>query len=366
MAVAMSSLRRGAAALACLLVGMGLLVGIARAQPAAPPFTPLPASEAAQWLRRIQQAAHRLDYCGVATHQQGSDSHALRIIHVLDATGERERVELLDGAPHEWLRHNEQVERLWPERRAVVREARRSERFPGLLSQPSVPLAELFKHYQLHVRPDMQRLAGRRCRQMHLVPRDARRYGYRLCVDAQTNLLLQKQTLAADGSVVEQTAFTTLQLGRDVDVAVLASPWPKAQWPVYEHDLKPVSLAARGWAVRPPAGFVTQTVVSRRPWRAAGDNNAGSAADNDRDIVQILLSDGLATISVFIEPALPDADPTNAAHRVPLQGASRHGALNAWGARIAGHWLTGVGEVPGATLKKLIESTQYTPPPGAQ
>jgi len=351
-----------------------LLAASAGAQPAAPP-APLAPADAVQLLTRIQQAARTLDYSGVATHQQGSRIQAARIVHVIDATGERERIEALDGAPREFLRHNDEVECLLPEQQAVVRETRRGGRFPGLLTDHGARLpGPLLAHYQVSVQPGTQRLAGRRCRQVLITPRDALRYGYRLCVDTSTHLLLQTQTLAAslptglatglatEDAVVEQIAFTALQLGRDADVALLASNWPKNQWQVYEYDFKPADLAAHGWLVRPPPGFVTVAQWRRRGWQnpssADGDGNA-----DGHDMLQLLLSDGLAAISVFIEPVRPDDDQPHASH---LQGAGRQGATNAWGARIADHWLIGLGEVPMHTLKSLIESTQYTPPPGSQ
>jgi len=355
----------------------------ASAQTAVPPqfsppqFTPLSPSDAAQLLTRIQQAAHTLDYCGVTTHQQGAQLQAARIIHVLDATGERERIEMLDGAPREWLRHNDEVERLMPDEQTVLREPRRGTRFPALLASDAAPLADLFDHYQIQQSADTQRLAGRPCRAVAIVARDARRYGYRLCVDAKTGLLLQRQTVAADGTVVEQTAFTTLQLGLDVDMGLLPTPWPKSRWPVYQPDLKPADLAARGWGLRTPPGFVKEAALSRRGWgkrasdadgqNAATDNTTADASEADRhDIVQLLLSDGLATISVFIEPALA-ADTQPHPHPTPhLVGARQQGAINAYGARVAGHWLMGLGEVPMATLKSLIESAQYSPAAGAQ
>jgi len=342
-----------------------------------PPFTPLPPADAAQLLTRIQQAARTLDYCGVSTHQQGDHLQAARIIHVLDATGERERIELLDGAPREWLRHNDVVERLMPDEQTVLREPRRGTRFPALLASDATSLSGLFDHYQIQQSADTRRLAGRPCHPVAIAPRDARRYGYRLCVDTQTGLLLQRQTVALDGTVVEQTAFTTLQFGLDVDMGLLPTPWPKSQWPVYQPDLKPASLAARGWGLRVPPGFVETASFTRRGWgrRADGaegqhantDNTAADAPDaSNHDIVQLLLSDGLATISVFIEPAAASDAQPHLHPSVHLQGARQHGAINAYGARVAGHWLMGLGEVPMTTLKALVESAQYSPAAGAQ
>ena len=57
-------------------------------------------------LSRIQQAARKQDYAGVFMYQQGETIQSSRLVHVLDGTGERERLEILDGQPREYLRHN--------------------------------------------------------------------------------------------------------------------------------------------------------------------------------------------------------------------------------------------------------------------
>ena len=73
-----------------------------------------------QLLSRIQQAARKQDYAGVFMYQQGETIQSSRLVHVLDGTGERERLEILDGQPREYLRHNEDVQCLIPERKTVL------------------------------------------------------------------------------------------------------------------------------------------------------------------------------------------------------------------------------------------------------
>src|SRR3546814_12359412 len=81
-------------------------------------------------LQKIQQAARKLDYAGVYTYQQGALMVSSRIVHMVDGTGERERIEMLDGAPREYLRHNEVTQCLMPEKKAVIIERRRGNRLP--------------------------------------------------------------------------------------------------------------------------------------------------------------------------------------------------------------------------------------------
>ncbi|HLR78544.1 MAG TPA: sigma-E factor regulatory protein RseB domain-containing protein, partial [Burkholderiaceae bacterium] len=61
-------------------------------------------------LRDMQTAARELDYAGIYTYQQGVMMVSSRVVHLVDGTGERERIEILDGAPREYIRHNDTIQ----------------------------------------------------------------------------------------------------------------------------------------------------------------------------------------------------------------------------------------------------------------
>ncbi|MBO9328576.1 siderophore-interacting protein [Achromobacter xylosoxidans] len=311
----------------------------ARAADAAPP-----AEDVVQLLTSIQQAARKQDYAGVFMYQQGETMQSSRLVHVLDGTGERERLEILDGQPREYLRHNDDVQCLIPERKTVLLERRRGDRFPGLLLGEAAGLSE---NYTIRTEPKLYRVAGRECRLITIEPLDKLRYGYRLCADVETNLLLKAQTLNAARGVVEQVAFTSLRLGAEVDPQLLTSRWSTRDWKVMEAAMKPVDLAAQGWRIPAPKGFKTVMQVTRAMGRGA-------------TVSQMVLSDGLAAISVFIEPY-----DSQRGHRPP-HGAAQRGSITVYGTRIADFWLTAVGEVPVATLEQLAESTEYVPAAGSR
>src|SRR5690606_12012942 len=115
--------RAGRALVAAALAGSALLAHLP-AQ-AAEPRSP----EAIQLLQRMHKAARSLDYAGVYTYQQGNTVLSTQIVHVVDGTGERERVSMLDGQPREYIRHNEITQCLLPDHKVVLKERRDSERF---------------------------------------------------------------------------------------------------------------------------------------------------------------------------------------------------------------------------------------------
>lgn len=324
------------------LAAAGMLAALPLAARAA---DPMPA-DPVQILANIQKAARTQDYAGVFMYQQGEMMQSSRLVHIIDGTGERERLEVLDGQPREYLRHNDDVQCLMPERKTVLVERRRGDRFPGLLlGEPAAQqAAQLVKHYEIRASDKLHRVADRQCRVITIEPRDALRYGYRLCADTETNLLLKAQTLDASRRIVEQIAFTSIRVGGGVDVSQLGSRWNTNEWKIQQADMKPVDLAAQGWRISAPDGFAPVLQVERRMGQTAP---AG--------VSQLVLSDGLAAISVFIEPY------NGAKHGHSPAGLVRRGAINIYGKRVADFWLTVLGEVPVATLEQLAGAVEYVP-----
>jgi len=311
------------------------LAGHEAARAAEPPQS---SAASIQLLYDIQQAARKQDYAGVFLYQQGEVIQSSRLVHVIDGTGERERLEILDGQPREYLRHNDEIQCLIPERKTVLMEPRRGDRFPGLLlGNPT----ELAQHYDIRAQDKLHRVADRQCRIVTIEPRDGLRYGYRLCADVDTNLLLKAQTVDPEQGVVEQVSFTSIKVGGGVDPAELSSRWSTRDWKVLQPRIEPVDLAAQGWRIPAPRGFVAMMQVKRSMGRST--------------VNQLVLSDGLAAISVFIEPYDSERGHPMSA------GAARRGAINIYGTRIADFWLTALGEVPAATLEQLATSTEYVP-----
>ena len=293
--------------------------------------------EGAERLKRIQQAAHHLNYAGVFAYQQGGLIESSLIVHQFDGKDERERIELLNGAPREYLRLNQDVQSLIPEERTVLREKQRVDRFPALLLANEQALDT---NYSVRDLPQNLRIAGRPCQLVDVIAKDAHRYSYRLCVDTESQLLLKAQTVNHHGVVIEQVAFTQVSIGQEVTPQMLAPSWSTDGWAQVDVPQKEVDLKAQGWRVVPPPGYAISTQVTRE------------FADQ-KHVQQMVLSDGLATISIFIEPYL------NERSEYKPQGAAQMGSVNIYGIKVANFWLTVLGEVPAATLEQLAQSIQY-------
>lgn len=296
-------------------------------------------------LQQVQSAAKKTSYSGTFVYQQGNQIRTSRITHGFDADVEIEKLEILDGKPREYIRRNGEVSCYLPESKLIQVEKNLSqEEFPALLNQNVHLLPESY----IVKKAQMSRVAGLECQVLSLQPKDNMRYGFRLCVEKNSGLLLGIQTLNPQNDVIEQIAFTQVSLG-DVDKSKLKPSFPNvSQWKTENMTLQ--ANVNSGWVVKNlPAGF-KKTLETRR-FIPISANASGTDANQMKphQVVQLMFSDGLSTISVFVEP--------NTGGRT--EGSLQQGAMTIMGKRHGDSWLTVVGEVPNAAIKQVINSIQF-------
>jgi sigma-E factor negative regulatory protein RseB len=314
-----------------LLLALALAPGLASAADAAPVAS---APSALDELVRIRAAADTLTYTGVFVWQQGAEVHSSRITHTRDTDGGREKLQMLDGQPREFLRHRGEVRALMPEVRAVVieRAGVHNAAFPSLLQSDP---AELAQHYRLK-RIDGERVAAHETDAMALEPLDALRYGYRLFAEHRTGLLLKAQTIDDHGQVVEQMTFSEVRIGGPLEKGALEPSWNTHGWTVEQAGARPVDLG--NWIVtRPVPGFERVTAVQRE---LAGHG----------EVSQIVFSDGMAAVSIFVE-ASNESQPAH-------ETMSSEGSVNTLSRRHGAYWITVLGEAPAAAIRQFADALE--------
>lgn len=304
-------------------------------------------AEAVRWLERIGLASERSHYVGTVVIQQGDEVRVSRIAHAFDEGVLKERVQTLDGAAHEFVRVDNEVRCLRPQERMVVVEWRPLERFPKLSEADARALLE---HYAFSLGAT-QRIAGQACQLIRLTPKDHLRFGHQLCVTHPDGLILSAQIFDEQGQVLEQMAFADIQVVDALDAAHLNPSWATDGWRVLRTEHEPIDVRRQGWVFFVPEGFKRVREVSRKIF-------VGSDVAGWKQTLQSVYSDGLATLSVFIEPGdvkFGDGDRAMAA-RSPV-GA--RGATHAWSRRVGQAQVTVVGEVPAATVLQVGHSVQF-------
>jgi sigma-E factor negative regulatory protein RseB len=303
--------------------------GIAQAQQAAP-------DDAVHWLSKIYQATQNLSYTGTFVYQQGSHSETSRIVRRVAANGSIEKLEALDGAPREILRTEDAVKCYLPGRRTVKIDHRSDRRaFPALLP---AQIGELEENYIIS-KGEITRVAGYECQAILLKPKDNLRYGYKLWADVATGMLLKAVTLDEEGRPLEQFTFTQLAIG-PVDESEVRPPQTQSGWHIEDADVTPVDLRTTGWRMSPDLpGFKKIVEVQRK-------------IHESRQVDQVVYSDGLAAVSVFIE-----VSPAVGKHH--RTGLSSLGAINIYTREVADHVVTVVGEAPAISVRRVADSVQF-------
>ena len=352
-----------------LVLGVATAMNLAVAQaPARPPVAALPPAapqadakpvdrSVSDWLMRLHEASRRRAYAGTFVVSSASGSLAsARIWHVCDGDQQMERVESLTGTPRSTFRRNDQVVTFLPESKVARAERRESlGLFPNLLNASDSSIAEFYTARQL----GSERVAGFEADVVQLSPRDTLRFGYRIWSEKKSGLMVKLQTLDTEGRVLEQAAFSELQLDAPVRMDKLAQMMAATEgYRMERPDLVKTTAAAEGWALKSPvAGFKPMSCY-KRP--VAG---AAPAADTT---MQWIFSDGLASVSLFVEAydrqrhgqeGLVAMGATQAlSRRLPDGPGDKAGARGSDPA--GGWWLTVVGEVPPQTLKAFAQSLE--------
>ena len=330
------------------LVGLGVPHASANTAPdAGTAAVPAGASEVRAWLLRIHDAASHRNFRGTFVVSGGGMVASARIAHYFDGVDQYERSESLDGPPRLTYRHNDQVLTVWP----VARVSRVEQRtlmvsFPALLQAGDDRIVEF---YDVHAE-GAERVAGHEANVLRVTPKDKLRYGYRLWADQMSGLLLRADVLGERGEVLETSAFSEVTIG--------VKPHPQSVLlPMKRLDghrtlrplLTPTGLQVEGWTLRQPAPGFRPVSCVRRPMQGIGTPQVDGPV---AAALQVIYSDGLTYVSVFIE-----------AFDARVHTRSRLATVGATQTLMIQHgewWVTVVGDVPAATLRWFAKGLELT------
>jgi len=296
-----------------------------------------------QLIASMVDAMANRTYGGRFIHMRGDQLDLMRVVH---RKTDGQRIELMvseNGEVREIRRLGERCACIWPERQQVMLGD-----YPNINSRLSgerfEAVSEISDNYRLIDLGD-SRVAGQSCRMMAVVPRDEYRYGYKLCIGESVPLLLRMSIYDESGRPIEHNQFTQLE---HLDPAPLAFRDDLTEG--LDDDYERVDLGGepakeppdlQRWMVEPlPAGFE----VRSRGWRR--NPVTGQYFEH------IVVSDGLATASVFVEKRDGDA-----ARRVTRTDQGMTMAARS----VDNTRITAIGDVPAATVEALVENTKPEP-----
>jgi sigma-E factor negative regulatory protein RseB len=286
-------------------------------------------------LQRIAQGSRQLTYSGVFVYRSGSRVDTSRIVHSVSDGVEHERIEALDGSPREVLRAGSEVKCFFPEEKLLIIEARSSQRgFPSLLP---AGLGSLPEHYAIHG-GNSGRVAGVSSRAVLLKPRDEWRYGHEFWMDAASGLLLKATLLGAGGEALESFAFTQVKIGGPLEHDALKPAFDLDKVRVQHVRTTELRPEDTGWVFRTQLpGFRKVAAMKRQ------------ASDAGAESMHVVFSDGLASISVFIEPGGMAAG---------QETTATLGPVNVFRRQVDQHRVVVMGEVPAIAVRRLGEGIE--------
>jgi sigma-E factor negative regulatory protein RseB len=308
------------------------------------------ADDPRDWLQKMNQALATRNYDGTFFHLSEGRVETMRIVHRVRGGRVTERLQSLDGSGREFIRNDGELTCYLPDQHTVLIEPR-PDHSPFLGSLPQFG-ANVNEFYRIESMPPT-RILGRAARVIAVTPTDQFRFGYRVWLDEKTAMPLKTQLCDSRGQVIEQIFFARLDMPESIPDSDLAPVvrtegmrWVR-QGP--SNDNAPAALSAYRASELPPGFHLT----------VAGAQTIGGATVPASHLVY---SDGLATVSVFVEAQptnTPGANPrVSVPPEPPMQGLARVGSGYAFSTVVQGHQVTAVGEVPAQTVEFIAHSVK--------
>jgi sigma-E factor negative regulatory protein RseB len=315
-----------------------VVLGIAAPVLAADPSTQ---QDGMAWLKKMASASRQLNYSGTFVYRHTSQTETSRIVHFVNtAGGEFEKLATLDGPAREVIRTNDQVVCYLPDSKTVLIEKRGKRRFPAMLPDRLTGVPE---NYLVRI-SGTDRVAGHDCQVIVLEPKDKLRYGHHYCAETISGLPLRARTFDEHKEPLESFAFTELKIGGNFNRDQVRSRYAarSRDWKVDHSGFPTAEIASdTGWVLtHQPSGFKKLTELKRV---IAGRGGA--------IVSHIVYSDGLAAVSVFIEPL--------ANSRLAAKSLSHQGAVNIYTRPVADYMVTVLGETPASTVMQIANSLEF-------
>lgn len=304
----------------------------------------LQASEktAMEWIQSMSNAMRDLNYRGNFVYMHDNQLESMSISHMKDESGEKERLLSLNGEAREVIRDDKNLTCIWPSSRKVVVDFSHKNSYSPLFIPGDI--MKISEFYDMNLLGH-DRIADYPAVVVQIKPKDQYRYGLVFWIGLENNLMLKSNLVNERSEVVEQVMFTSLELlkkGEILDVNGIPAIDENFTMVRYQRDQETESVVAEtAWRLGSvPKGFQQASVLKRL------------SSDSGELFHQMVYTDGLASLSVFIEKQ---------SSQIPA-GKTSMGAVNAFIRVMNDYSVTAIGEVPAITVKTIAESVIYQQP----
>lgn len=288
--------------------------------------------QARDWLERMTAAMSQMSYQGTFVYVRDGVVESMRITHVTDETGVRERMYSVSGPYREVIRDRKGVRCVLQDAASVV-----EDQVVASSYFPELPLSIIdgdTSGYRLET-GGQARIAGHKARRVTISPEDNFRYGYDFWLEEQTGLLLKWELFDASHKPLAKLMFTDFAMGSSVNLDELESDSRAedfVEMKTYSLQNTVVTQSSPRWQpARLPPGFQL----------ASHSHKTGA----DGVYEHMVYSDGLAAVSVYVEQQGIETEVKT--------GISQLGTNNAYTRKQGELQITVIGEVPAITVKTI-------------
>ena len=290
--------------------------------------------QARKWLERMTTAMSQMSYQGTFVYVRTGVVETMRITHVTDETGVRERLYSISGPHREVIRDRKGVRCVLEDSASVV-----EDQIVASSYFPELPLSVIDSDssgYRLSTGGEA-RIAGHTARRVTISPEDNYRYGYDFWLEEQTGLLLKWVLFDVGRRPIAKLMFTDFAIGSAIDEGELeseASAEDFVEMKTYSLQNTVVTRSSPRWQpAKLPPGFQLTS------------NSHKSGADGVYE--HMVYSDGLAAVSVYIEQQGVEV--------TVKTGVSQVGTTNAYTRKQGDLQITVIGEVPPRTVREIAK-----------
>ena len=286
-------------------------------------------------LEKSAKASQQLNYEGVFHSQSSSESNSTHVIHANIDNKEYCLLKMLDGAPNEVFCSGDMVY-VTSQDGLLIKKRKNQFLFPSVL--PS-DIKHLKKNYQLSF-GEKKRVADRMAQHIELKAKDNLRFNYHIWIDEKNLLPLKLIVTNNKNQPIEQSTFTTIAFSEVIDKDIFEKSINLSKVYVSKNKFVENYVSNKFWNLKKlPSGFKEVDLISRRV-------NGLNLLD-----YQIIFSDGLAYVSLFIRPITRGTE--------PKEGTVAIGPTNISARYQDGYQIMSVGMVPPETVNTFSGAIEF-------
>jgi len=286
-------------------------------------------------LEKSAKASQQLNYEGVFHSQSSSESNSTHVIHANIDNKEYCLLKMLDGAPNEVFCSGDMVY-VTSQDGLLIKKRKNQFLFPSVL--PS-DIKHLKKNYQLSF-GEKKRVADRMAQHIELKAKDNLRFNYHIWIDDKNLLPLKLIVTNNKNITIEQSTFTTIAFSEVIDKDIFEKNINLSEIYVAKNKFVENYVSNKFWNLKDlPSGFKEVDLISRRV-------NGLNLLD-----YQIIFSDGLAYVSLFIRPITRGTE--------PKEGTVSIGPTNISARYQDGYQIMSVGMVPPETVNTFSGAIEF-------